>query len=56
LLAKLREVKMPALMIPGYAFKVPELPKLGSGKNDFGAAKQLAEDILVFKTNKYRTW
>jgi acyl-[acyl-carrier-protein]-phospholipid O-acyltransferase / long-chain-fatty-acid--[acyl-carrier-protein] ligase len=47
LLAKLRGGKIPPLMIPDQAFRVSELPKLGSGKSDFGAAKQLAHQLLV---------
>ncbi|MBS0350945.1 MAG: MFS transporter [Proteobacteria bacterium] len=47
LLARLREAKISALMIPSYAFKVTELPKLGTGKCDFGAAKKLAQQLIL---------
>ncbi len=47
LLAKLRAAKMPAMMIPSGAFSVSELPKLGSGKNDYGTAKQLAAKLML---------
>lgn len=34
---------IPALMHPAKIIKVDEIPKLGSGKSDFGAAKKLAQ-------------
>ena len=38
----LRESDVPALMVPDTWIAVAELPKLGSGKTDFSAAKALA--------------
>ncbi len=46
LLAKLRAAKIPPLIIPSDCFAVAELPKLGSGKSDYSAAKQLASKLL----------
>ena len=37
---------MKSLMVPGDIFKVDEIPKLGSGKKDFTAAKKMAASLL----------
>jgi acyl-[acyl-carrier-protein]-phospholipid O-acyltransferase/long-chain-fatty-acid--[acyl-carrier-protein] ligase len=34
------------LMKPQHYFKVTEIPKLGTGKNDFAAGKKLAQALL----------
>jgi acyl-[acyl-carrier-protein]-phospholipid O-acyltransferase/long-chain-fatty-acid--[acyl-carrier-protein] ligase len=40
--AKLTERQMNPLMIPADIYQVEQVPKLGSGKTDFAASKQLA--------------
>ena len=44
-LRALRKSGIPPLMVPGLAFKVPAVPKLGTGKADFKASKQLALEL-----------
>ena len=44
---RLKDSGMSALMIPEAWFEVDACPKLGSGKTDFSAAKQLALDELA---------
>jgi acyl-[acyl-carrier-protein]-phospholipid O-acyltransferase / long-chain-fatty-acid--[acyl-carrier-protein] ligase len=43
--AQLQAAGLNTLAIPGQWFLVPTLPKLGSGKTDFAAAKKLAEEL-----------
>ncbi|MCW8883825.1 MAG: acyl-[ACP]--phospholipid O-acyltransferase, partial [Motiliproteus sp.] len=42
----LKQSDLPAIMRPSDLIKVSEIPKLGSGKNDFSAAKKLAIESL----------
>ena len=44
-LRELRKSGIPPLMIPGLAFNVETVPKLGSGKADFTEAKKLAKKL-----------
>ncbi|MCI5599729.1 MAG: MFS transporter [Hallerella porci] len=44
-LRALRKSGIPPLMVPGLAFKVPQIPKLGTGKADFKASKKLALEL-----------
>ena len=45
LLREIRKSGIPQMMIPGAAFKVEQVPKLGSGKADFATAKKLAVEL-----------
>ncbi|MDR1759756.1 MAG: MFS transporter [Fibrobacter sp.] len=45
ILRELRIAGLPPLMIPGLAFKIETLPKLGSGKTDFTTAKKVAREL-----------
>ena len=45
----LREIGLPALMVPGAVVKVENLPKLGSGKSDFQTGKKIAMEKLGIK-------
>lgn len=47
LLEKLRVAKIPTLMMPSQAIYVTEIPKLGSGKSDYGSAKRLVLETLT---------
>ena len=42
----LRQIGLPALMVPGAVLKLDELPKLGSGKFDVQTGKKLAMERL----------
>jgi len=42
---ELSAAKLPALMLSAEIYLVPEVPKLGSGKTDFAAAKKLALEL-----------
>jgi len=42
---KMIEHKISPLMIPAVVYEVDEVPKLGSGKTDFGTAKKLAVEL-----------
>ena len=44
-LRELRKAGIPPLMVPGLAFSVEAVPKLGTGKSDFSTAKQLAQQL-----------
>jgi len=44
-LRELRKAGIPPLMVPGLAFSVEAVPKLGTGKSDFTTAKQLAQQL-----------
>ena len=44
-LRALRKSGIPPLMVPGLAFKVPAIPKLGTGKADFKASKKIALEL-----------
>ncbi|MCK9182151.1 MAG: MFS transporter [Fibrobacteraceae bacterium] len=44
-LRSLRKSGIPPLMVPGLAFKVPLVPKLGTGKADLAASKKLALEL-----------
>ncbi len=45
ILRALRKSGIPPLMVPGMAFKVPAIPKLGTGKADFKASKKIALEL-----------
>ena len=45
ILRALRKSGIPPLMVPGMAFKVPAIPKLGTGKADFKASKKIAMEL-----------
>ena len=47
LLRELRKSGMPQMMIPGAAFKLDAIPKLGSGKADFTTAKKIATELCA---------
>lgn len=49
ILRELRKSGIPQLMIPGAAFRVPHVPKLGSGKADFTTAKKMAVELCAKK-------
>jgi acyl-[acyl-carrier-protein]-phospholipid O-acyltransferase/long-chain-fatty-acid--[acyl-carrier-protein] ligase len=44
-LRALRKSGIPPLMVPGLAFKIPAIPKLGTGKADFKASKKIALEL-----------
>lgn len=44
--AKVNATKINNLLKPGKYFQVEEIPKLGSGKTDFSAAKKLTIELL----------
>lgn len=44
-LREIRKSGIPPMMIPGEAFKVDVVPKLGSGKADFSTAKKVALEL-----------
>ncbi|MEE3339211.1 MAG: MFS transporter [Hallerella sp.] len=44
-LRALRKSGIPPLMVPGVAFKIPAIPKLGTGKADFKASKKIALEL-----------
>lgn len=44
-LRQLRKSGIPPLMVPGLAFKIPAIPKLGTGKADFKASKKIALEL-----------
>ncbi len=46
-LSALRASGMPPLMMPSFAFKVEDLPKLGTGKADFTQTKILAAKLVA---------
>lgn len=46
ILSELRASSMPPLMIPSFAFQVENMPKLGTGKTDFMAAKKMASELV----------
>ena len=48
-LRELRKSKIPQIMIPGAAFRVSQVPKLGSGKADFTTAKKMAVELCAKK-------
>jgi len=43
--SRLRGIGLPPLMQPGLVFQVDAVPKLGTGKADFGASKKLAMQL-----------
>lgn len=45
-LSELRGSGMPPLMLPSVAFNIDVMPKLGSGKTDFSAAKKMALELM----------
>lgn len=45
----IRKSGIPPLMIPGSVFRVPSIPKLGSGKWDFTNMKKLAMELMEGK-------
>lgn len=45
ILRDLRKSGIPPLMVPGMAFHVPAIPKLGTGKADFKASKKIALEL-----------
>ena len=47
LLSELRASGMPPLMIPSFAFQVENMPKLGTGKTDYMAAKKMAAELVA---------
>ncbi len=49
ILRELRRSGIPQLMIPGAAFCIPQVPKLGSGKADFTTAKKMAVELCAKK-------
>ena len=49
LLRELRKSGIPQMMIPGAAFRVGQVPKLGSGKADFTTAKKMAVELCARK-------
>jgi acyl-[acyl-carrier-protein]-phospholipid O-acyltransferase/long-chain-fatty-acid--[acyl-carrier-protein] ligase len=49
-LREIRKSGIPPMMIPGEAFKVDVVPKLGTGKADFSTAKKLAIELSAAKT------
>ncbi len=44
-LREIRKSGIPQMMIPGSAFRVSQVPKLGSGKADFSTAKKMAVEL-----------
>ena len=48
-ISELRGSGIPALMLPSLAFNVEKVPKLGTGKADFTAAKKLAKELAEAK-------
>ena len=46
-LRELRKSGIPPLMVPGLAFKVDDVPKLGTGKADFAKSKSLALNLAA---------
>ena len=48
-ISELRGSGIPALMLPSLAFNVEKVPKLGTGKADFTAAKKLAKELSEAK-------
>lgn len=46
ILSEFRASSMPPLMIPSFAFQVENMPKLGTGKTDFMAAKKMASELV----------
>lgn len=49
-LRELRKSGIPQMMIPGAAFAIPQLPKLGSGKADFTTTKKMAVELCQKKS------
>jgi len=49
LLSELRANDFPPIMLPSAAFPVEKVPKLGTGKADFTAAKKLARELMGIK-------
>ncbi len=45
-ISELRASGMPPLMIPSLAFCIESVPKLGTGKADFTAAKKIAKELV----------
>ena len=48
-ISELRGSGIPPLMVPSAAFNVEKMPKLGSGKTDFTAAKKMAKELMEQK-------
>lgn len=48
-LSELRASGFPPIMLPAIAFNVDKVPKLGTGKADFTAAKKLAKELMETK-------
>ena len=48
-LSELRASGFPPIMLPALAFPVEKVPKLGTGKADFTAAKKLAKELAGIK-------
>ena len=48
-LSELRASGFPPIMLPAMAFPVEKVPKLGTGKADFTAAKKLAKELVGIK-------
>ncbi|MCF0225252.1 MAG: MFS transporter [Fibrobacter sp.] len=51
LLSELRSCGIPPIMVPSVAFMVEVMPKLGSGKADFVAAKKMARELVDGKVS-----
>ncbi len=45
ILREIRKSGIPQMMIPGAAFRVEQVPKLGTGKADFSTAKKMAIEL-----------